>query len=109
MGKYGDWYLPSKYELNLLSQQNALIGIFSYPNYRSSKESGIINACTKFYYSSQVLGGKRNYLPGVDAIRAIYTVNPHNRFILRMIGLPWNTNLILKFGISAHILLSRVS
>jgi hypothetical protein len=37
---YGDWYLPSKYELNLLYQQKAAIGGFANDYYWSSTESG---------------------------------------------------------------------
>jgi len=35
---YGDWYLPSKVELNLLYQQKDVVGGFAYRNYWSSKE-----------------------------------------------------------------------
>ena len=37
-GGYGDWYLPSKYELNLLSLQYTKVGGFSYARYWSSTE-----------------------------------------------------------------------
>jgi hypothetical protein len=37
-GGYGDWYLPSKYELNLLYQQKAVVGAFSSLYYWSSTE-----------------------------------------------------------------------
>lgn len=35
---YGDWYLPSKYELNLLRLQKAVVGGFSTGSYWSSTE-----------------------------------------------------------------------
>jgi hypothetical protein len=36
---YGDWYLPSRHELNLLYLQKAVVGGFSNNNYWSSAES----------------------------------------------------------------------
>jgi hypothetical protein len=39
-GNYGDWYLPSKYELNLLYLQKAAIGGFRGLDYWSSTEYG---------------------------------------------------------------------
>lgn len=36
---YGDWYLPSKYELNLLYVQKAVVGGFSSSYYWSSSEA----------------------------------------------------------------------
>lgn len=43
-GGYGDWYLPSKYELNLLFQKKAFVGLFPGFTYWSSNESGSDNA-----------------------------------------------------------------
>ena len=37
-GGYGDWYLPSKYELNLLYLKKAYVGGFADNNYWSSSE-----------------------------------------------------------------------
>ena len=42
-GGYGDWYLPSKYELNLLYLQRAVVGGFSTIGYWSSSEFVITN------------------------------------------------------------------
>jgi hypothetical protein len=41
---YGDWYLPSKYELNLLYLQKGVVGGFDVDNYWSSSEYNNINA-----------------------------------------------------------------
>lgn len=41
---YGDWYLPSKYELNLLYLQKALVGGFANARYWSSGERSTANA-----------------------------------------------------------------
>ena len=38
-GGYGDWYLPSKYELNLLYQQRTAVGGFASDYYWSSSEN----------------------------------------------------------------------
>ena len=40
---YGDWYLPSKYELNLLYLQKNLVGGFSNYGYWTSTEMDISN------------------------------------------------------------------
>ena len=37
---YGDWYLPSKYELNLLYLQKTAVGGFASAYYWSSGENG---------------------------------------------------------------------
>jgi hypothetical protein len=37
-GNFGDWYLPSKYELNLLYQQKTIVGGFANEIYWSSTE-----------------------------------------------------------------------
>ena len=43
---YGDWYLPSKYELNLLYLKKAVVGNFSSARYWSSTEYDGSNAWT---------------------------------------------------------------
>ena len=42
-GNYGDWYLPSKYELNLLYQQKAAVGGFAFGYYYWSSTEGSNN------------------------------------------------------------------
>ena len=41
---YGDWYLPSKHELNLLYEQKLVVGGFANANYWSSSENGLYYA-----------------------------------------------------------------
>jgi hypothetical protein len=48
---YGDWYLPSKYELNLLYQQKDVVGGFSLYEYWSSTEQDASNAWFQFFDS----------------------------------------------------------
>jgi hypothetical protein len=70
-GDFGDWYLPSKYELNLLYLQKSLIGGFANANYWSSKESpGGFGAWSQnFSNGDQVASGKgQTYY--VRAVRA---------------------------------------
>jgi len=43
-GGFGDWYLPSKYELDLLNLQNAVVGGFGGSMYWSSTENDATNA-----------------------------------------------------------------
>ena len=45
---YGDWYLPSKYELNLLYLQKSVIGAFNF-FYWSSTESDLSNAWYQYF------------------------------------------------------------
>ncbi len=66
--KYGDWYLPSKYELNLLYQQKDVVGGFaSSANYWSSTELNSTNAWSQYF------GGGSGHLlkDGTYRVRAI--------------------------------------
>ncbi len=67
---YGDWYLPSKYELNLLYLQKTVVGGFASGSYWSSSENGNIAAWYQgFGDGSQDYYGKNG--PGyVRAVRA---------------------------------------
>jgi hypothetical protein len=67
---YGDWYLPSKYELNLLYIERARVGNFSTSYYWSSTETDNYRAWFQIFSS----GNQTNYLKYntyyVRAIRA---------------------------------------
>jgi hypothetical protein len=68
---YGDWYLPSKYELNLLYQQKTAVGGFANTSYWSSTEH--INGSSVWYqYFGVFLQDldDKSSTPRVRAIRA---------------------------------------
>jgi hypothetical protein len=68
---YGDWYLPSNFELNLLYLQNVVVGGFTYDYYWSSSENGIMWAAGQYFGSGQQEpNGYKNYPCKVRAIRA---------------------------------------
>jgi hypothetical protein len=67
---YGDWYLPSKYELNLLYLQETVVGGFGISNYWSSSEVINTNAWVQSFAD-----GNQGYFPKattfyVRAVRA---------------------------------------
>ena len=67
---YGDWYLPSKYELNLLYLQKDVVGGFANNRYWSSSEYNSSNAWYQIFVNgNQYDGGKLN-TPYVRAVRA---------------------------------------
>lgn len=67
---YGDWYLPSKYELNLMFLQKATIGNFASNFYWSSTEFNNFEAWELFFIGgSQGIAGK-NLALYVRAVRA---------------------------------------
>ena len=69
-GGYGDWYLPSKYELNLLYLQKDIVGGFESGGYWSSTEYNSSNAWYQNFGSGyQDYGNKANTYY-VRAIRA---------------------------------------
>jgi hypothetical protein len=67
-GGYGDWYLPSKYELNLLFQQNTAVGGFTGTDYWSSTEAS--SSCPWEQYFD---GGDQGYYGKVHTyyVRAV--------------------------------------
>ena len=68
-GNYGDWYLPSKYELNLLYLQKAVVGGFASNFYWSSSEYNSSNAWLQIFTNG---GQYDNYVKGNTAyVRAI--------------------------------------
>ena len=69
-GNYGDWYLPSRYELNLLYLQKGVVGGFIDNAYWSSTENS-----STLTYAQNYTSGAQGYDPkaniyGVRAIRA---------------------------------------
>jgi hypothetical protein len=69
---YGDWYLPSKFELNLLYNERAIVGGFTGSLYWSSTES---NATDAWYQDFVNRGGQqytlgKSYMLNMRAIRA---------------------------------------
>jgi hypothetical protein len=67
----GDWYLPSKYELNLLFLQYAVVGGFTPDYYWSSTETSEFHAVAQYFGSGQQYDdGAKSYPCKVRAIRA---------------------------------------
>jgi hypothetical protein len=69
-GGYGDWYLPSKYELNLLYLQKAAVGGFDDAYYRSSTEYDYDNAWIQFFSNGSQEYANKDFGFYVRAIRA---------------------------------------
>jgi hypothetical protein len=67
---YGDWYLPSKYELNLLYLQKTVVGVFANDYYWSSTEDNITNAWSQYFTLGDQSNGVKAYPGSVRAIRA---------------------------------------
>jgi len=66
---YGDWYLPSKHELNLLFLQKTVVGGFANNDYWSSTELGSL-AWGQYFGSGSQSPDIKNYPYYVRAIRA---------------------------------------
>jgi hypothetical protein len=67
---YGDWYLPSKFELNLLYTQKAVVGGFANNNYWSSTEGNSSTVWGQAFYNGYQTNDYKNYTDYVRAIRA---------------------------------------
>ena len=69
---YDDWYLPSKYELNLLYLQKGLPGLgdLATGNYWSSNESNSVDAYMRKFFEAYSYPYPKNTLHQVRAIRA---------------------------------------
>jgi len=67
---YGDWYLPSKNELNLLYEQKNVIGGFDTFYYWSSTEDGNNNAWVLYFGSGMPFSISKHAKAMVRAIRA---------------------------------------
>ena len=68
-GGYGDWYLPSKYELNLLYLQKAVVGGFINLPYWCSTEFDIMNAYIENFLNGTQSTVQKNNLYYLRAIR----------------------------------------
>ena len=67
---YGDWYLPSKYELNLLYLQKTAVGGFASAYYWSSSEKVNYNAWIQYFGTGAQDFFNKSYTDYVRAIRA---------------------------------------
>ena len=78
LGGKTDWYLPSKYELNLMyeniGQGNVLglgnVGNFANYSYWSSTEFDYNSAWGQYFGNGNQIGGSKNYAGSVRAVRA---------------------------------------
>jgi len=69
-GNFGDWYLPSKYELNLLYAQKNIVGGFTSSYYWSSTEAANSAAWYQDFYSGSQGSDDKENANSVRAIRA---------------------------------------
>ena len=67
---YADWYLPSKYELNLLYQQKTVVGGFAGDYYWSSSESNSTYAWNQAFGNGTLNGSNKSTTLPVMAVRA---------------------------------------
>jgi hypothetical protein len=69
-GGYGDWYLPSKSELNLLYLQKDIIGGFGTNAYWSSGEYDFTDANYQYFVDGTQFNAYKSYSFAVRAIRS---------------------------------------
>lgn len=69
-GGYGDWYLPSKYELNLLYAQRFAVGGFASAYYWSSTEDSSTNAWVQTFDDGYQGYTIKDFTGRVRAVRA---------------------------------------
>jgi len=69
-GNYGDWYLPSKYELNLLYQRRAVVGGFAIQWYWSSSEDISSHAWNQYFGNGSQSNINKSNTRYVRAVRA---------------------------------------
>jgi hypothetical protein len=67
---YGDWYLPSKHELNLLYLHKDVVGGFPGGGYWSSSEFSVNGATVEFFGTGLQYNYDKTSLYRVRAIRA---------------------------------------
>ena len=68
--RYGDWYLPSKHELNLLYLQKTVVGGFISFNYWSSSENGVNTAWYQNFFDGHQFNDVKFNEFRVRAVRA---------------------------------------
>ena len=69
-GGYSDWFLPSRYELNLMCRNFEKVGDLEFANYWSSSESSAGFAWIQFFGSGSLLSGSKYSSLQVRAVRA---------------------------------------
>lgn len=67
---YGDWYLPSKHELNLLYLQKTVVGNFTTGTYWSSTEVSATEVWVHVFFNGEQYESDKFYIISVRAIRA---------------------------------------
>jgi hypothetical protein len=67
---YGDWYLPSKHELNLLYLQQSVVGGFANTYYWSSSEDDTNTAWLQSFYDAAQITTYKDVATYVRAVRA---------------------------------------